>query len=120
MDCDLCFYGDSDCSASVYNESWRGARKQHRCCECRRTIERGERYHYTFGVWDGDADQYTTCAQCAEIRVAFACEGAWIFGQLWDNLESSFGRITTGCFEKLETAAAKSFLREKYIAWKFQ
>lgn len=120
MDCDLCFYGGDYDAAEAYTERWRTARKAHRCCECRREIVKGERYHYTFGVWQGKPNTYKTCAQCAEIRVAFSCDSAWIFGELWNNLSDGFGRITTGCFEKLETAAAKSFLRERWIAWKFQ
>lgn len=45
-------------------EIWRTARKQHTCCACGDTIRAGDRYHYTSGVWSGEADSYKHCARC--------------------------------------------------------
>jgi len=48
----------------TYHERWHVARKEHRCCSCGEGIEPGHRYHYTFGVWDGDVSTYRHCARC--------------------------------------------------------
>ncbi len=51
-----------------YQEQPRRARKPHRCCECRRTIDAGEVYLNSFGVWEGTPREYCTCAECHETR----------------------------------------------------
>jgi hypothetical protein len=40
------------------------AAKQHICCECRRTIRRGETHHYLSGVYDGHWSSYRWCHHC--------------------------------------------------------
>ena len=55
-------------SPSVYRENYRTARKKHVCCECRLPILAGERYQEVFGIWDGDASTYRTCAVCEWFR----------------------------------------------------
>ncbi len=47
------------------------ARIKHICCECERTIFKGETYHRTAGIWDGiggktEAMTFKTCVQCVE------------------------------------------------------
>jgi len=44
------------------------ARKAHQCCECRREIDRGERYQRSEGVWPDGAMSFKTCLRCAELR----------------------------------------------------
>lgn len=84
-----CFYsGAGECMPSAYRDTWRKARKAHRCCECGETIEPGARYLDTTGVWEGGPNRYRTCEGCAEIREAFNCDG-WIFGELWDAMIAS-------------------------------
>lgn len=58
-------------------ETWRVARKQHKCCECSRRahargrrIEPGERYLEYRGKWDGDMDTYRVCSRCHRVRKA--------------------------------------------------
>ncbi len=46
----------------------RKARKEHRCCECRGTIFKGETYHIFAGAWSGDFAEYKTCMDCEELR----------------------------------------------------
>lgn len=53
---------------SCFQETTRKARLRHRCCECKGVIEPGENYLYSSGVWDGDAMDYHTCADCEAIR----------------------------------------------------
>jgi len=45
------------------------ARKVHMCCECGTEIEKGEKYYYCCGLWDGDFSQYRQHLDCLK-----ACE----------------------------------------------
>lgn len=49
---------------SVFNETRRKARKQHKCDSCRGAILAGEAYISTFGVWDGEAARFKRCLDC--------------------------------------------------------
>lgn len=51
-------------SPTVYSESQRVARKSHRCDECQRVIDAGEKYCYVFSIYEGDPCQSKTCLQC--------------------------------------------------------
>lgn len=62
-----------DCSCdydlpSVYSQRMVRARRAYRCDECPHKIEIGERHEYAFGVWDGDAGAFRTCADCVDRR----------------------------------------------------
>jgi hypothetical protein len=48
----------------VENRCVRRARKQHKCCACRRLIEPGQLYAYNFLVWDGAGHTYRRCGAC--------------------------------------------------------
>jgi hypothetical protein len=45
----------------------RTARKPHQCCECHSTINQGEQYAFTSGVWNGEPASFKTCHNCWEI-----------------------------------------------------
>lgn len=60
------------------------AAKQHKCCECGRSIEKGEEYELVVGKWDGGLSTYKTCLICCEVRKAFFC--SWTYTQIWDDL----------------------------------
>lgn len=58
-----------DCEPpQCYHRSLPKARKQHRCCECRGWIERGEIYERFEGIWDGEGLTFKTCPDCFDIR----------------------------------------------------
>jgi hypothetical protein len=84
---------DCDCERpSVYEESEQAARKEHRCCECRRIIRRGERYHAAFGVWVSVAERYKWCDGCETLRATYseATDGdCYCFGQLHEACEDA-------------------------------
>lgn len=40
------------------------ARKEHKCCECRGMIPRGEIYFRYKGLWDGCIQTFIRCADC--------------------------------------------------------
>ena len=63
----MCFCEDAD-SPSCFRQVTRTARKAHRCVECRNTIQPGERYEYTSGIWDGMPDDHKTCLACVFLR----------------------------------------------------
>lgn len=119
-DCGVCIGdGNLDGYAEFQDVSYPKARKEHKCCECRRVINKGEVYHKWSGKWDGDLLCQKTCAQCEEIRSAFSCSGSYEFERLWDDMEEIvFPSITTGCYERLDTPEARSFLQKKWIDWK--
>lgn len=48
-------------------ERWQKARKEHKCCACRETIRKGDRYHVTSGTWDHDFSSHEQCARCRRV-----------------------------------------------------
>lgn len=44
------------------------AGKQHKCSECFRAIQPGERYEYAVGKWDGHFDCFKTCCRCLDLK----------------------------------------------------
>ena len=67
----------------VFNEKLVKASKDHKCCECGRTISKGEVYNYIFGVWEGDAMTFKTCEECNDLRDSLEAMGfCFSFGDL--------------------------------------
>lgn len=64
---------------SVYGREIRTARKTHRCCECKREIQPGEKYHFHHGVWNGRGASYKHCEQCFNLADTITREmsGHW-------------------------------------------
>lgn len=119
-DCGLCFYGSDENLPAFCDERIVTARREHRCCECRETIQPGTDYEYVAGKWDGRFDSFKTCLLCVEIRRAFACDSSWTYTTLWEDLQESFEHFNEGCLSELTTAAAKQKLVEQWRAWKFE
>lgn len=84
----MCMVGDDD-YWEFYNEYTPKARKPHRCGECRRTIEAGERYRTQGGKHDGEFVWHRTCLHCdaAAEWLLVVCDG-WIFGCRQEDLEA--------------------------------
>lgn len=53
---------------SMFNARIVTARKQHKCGECARLIDTGDRYEYVCGIWSGRFETYKTCARCIAVR----------------------------------------------------
>ena len=66
----------------------RTANKTHICGECGRVIERGERYEYAIGKWDGDFCTEKTCADCLSLRNTFFC--SWLYSDIWNEFHDWF------------------------------
>jgi hypothetical protein len=111
-------YGGEE-GPSCSNTQTRKARKPHRCCECRETINAGDRYEYMSGVWDGRPHAFKTCLLCVEIRNHFACRDGWEFGAVWEQLQESFfpGMKAGGPCMKGLSPEAKARLFERRLKW---
>ena len=57
---------------SCQSTRFRIARKQHKCCECRTTINQGDQYAFTSGVWNGEPESFKMCKNCWEIHAQTA------------------------------------------------
>ena len=105
--------------ATVYSSSHVKARKEHKCYECRRMIAKGETYERVSGLWEGKWETYRFCDCCSEIGLSLSCGGGRTFGMLWEEItDYLFPNMGGDCFDKLDTAKAKQFLRDKWMAWK--
>lgn len=85
---------------SEYLETvWRTARIEHRCDECRRTIDPGETYQRHVQIFEGDFSAHKMCAHCrATVAVGSAltgCPEQWIWGMVHslDEEEGFVGNI---------------------------
>ena len=119
--CNVGLGGYGDEPAEFYEAEIRKARKEHLCSECRESILPGEQYEHVAGKWDGDFGTYNTCLRCVAIRSGLSCDGTWAFGSLWEEIHDYvFPAMTTGCLERIEGAAAKQLLIDRWNKWKFE
>ena len=86
---ETCVCVDIDISPEIYNSETRTARKEHMCCECGDFIQKGQKYEYVNGKWDGDWSTFKTCITCVNIRKdLFNC--GYNHGSLWDDIHNAF------------------------------
>lgn len=73
---------------TMHSARIRTARKAHKCGECSRQIEPGEKYQYVSGVWDGDFDTKKTCRHClvGQELLIRECRG-FIYGGIQEDLQ---------------------------------
>lgn len=98
---------------SFYNETWRRARKEHLCEECRRTIAPGENYLRIAIGTDGSASSYSHCIHChaAASWLVKHCDG-FLFGSVEDDLFEHWGEHYDG--DRLFLGRAIVGLRRKW------
>lgn len=75
-----------------YADSWPKARKSHKCIDCGRAIEVGERYLRAACGGDGSVTTQIQCAHCngaAELLQKY-CHG-FVFGSVQEDLEEHIG-----------------------------
>lgn len=95
-------YCDYDETFSVYRKAEHTARKPHKCYECGRTINPGERYESAFGIYDGTGYTMPTCPHCLALRewvVAHVPCSCWTHGNVLENMAdevSEYGREAPG------------------------
>lgn len=62
-----------EAAPEIYNTVDRVANKDHKCCECNKQINTGQKYRYISGKWEGDFRVFKMCETCSDI---------------WDNLSA--------------------------------
>ena len=67
-----------------FTRSMPTAHNEHKCGECGRVINPGEKYEYVSGKWDGDWEVYKTCADCLSIRDTLFCN--YGIGRIYEDL----------------------------------
>lgn len=104
--------GEAEYMVKIISIRDRVARKQHRCVECNRAIEPGEKYRVETGGGGAKIETYKTCLECMEIRKTFFC--AWIYGCVLEDLrieiQENNGEFKYECFQQLSLKARKKFL----------
>lgn len=77
--------------AEWHREEYRKARKAHKCGECCRTIEPGERYEFVCGSWEGHIETHRTCWHCLAARewLSKVCNG-WLYGMVREDLHEHY------------------------------
>lgn len=122
--CNVCIGGDYDYDGSpeFYFTSTPKARKDHRCCECRQIIRKGDRYEAFTSKYDGRVSTEKTCLACSDIRSVYSCgEMSPAFGELWDAFNDTDAfrnlRMAGECWDKL-SAPAKEKLLVEWRKWK--
>lgn len=75
----------------VHSTRFPVTRKSRRCYECGRVIEQGEKYRYTFAVYDGEPHAYSICIGCSA-GIDWLSEhcGCWLYGGVRDDLVDHF------------------------------
>jgi hypothetical protein len=85
----------------LYTEHHRTARKAHRCCECGKTIQRGESHRQVRGKWCGDWWDARTCSHCLAVEAAYLRTGPHacvLHGGLYEIISDSVDRSMPGWF----------------------
>ena len=63
----LC-YCDYETGPSFFKDETRHAAKEHQCSECPGLIHVGEKYIYSFGIWDGFGQSFYWCKHCVAVK----------------------------------------------------
>jgi hypothetical protein len=82
----MCMTDDGE-QWTLFRSGQRRAAKDHRCCECGRTIASGEHYAYATGLIDDTWLSYRTCVQCEAACgwLRIVC-GGWVYGLTEEDL----------------------------------
>jgi len=112
VECSCTIDIDHDCGSSCCKERIRTARKKHRCGECLKDINPGDKYEYVSGIWDGVPHSYKTCLDCKSVRDVFF--DGWSYTQIWDDFHDNFDpdSIPEKCIAALIPTA-----RDKVCQW---
>lgn len=82
----MCMVDDAEYSA-IHRSDWRRARKEHRCVDCGRTIQRGERYLSAGGLYEGAWWADKQCEHCNGAAQLLVREcGGFLFAGVQEDL----------------------------------
>lgn len=83
----MCMIDDADGHVTMLGETFHFARKTHKCAECRRQIDPGERYLCERFVWEHRLRYHKTCAHCQVARQWLSDEcGGYCYGQVEEDV----------------------------------
>lgn len=120
MHCDIDFSDVSDDAepCEFVSRTERVARKPHVCSECKAQIVVGERYESVAYKFDGEFGADKWCLACREIATEF--EYFIVGGSLWGAIHEQWadGARVQACINRLSTVAAKTKMRDRWLAWK--
>lgn len=106
--CSCIYVNDCESFPDFFTKAIRKARKVHKCGECSREIQPGEKYEYYSGRYEDKFSVYKTCLDCVSIRKAFFCEG-YFFEMIHDDLQNHIeylnGEISEDCIKDLTPGA---------------
>lgn len=102
------------------------ARKDHECCECKKTIKKGQRYQRFDGFWDSwekdiqsGYESYKTCLECElnwrEILELLGEESSHVFSQLEETIKDAFNNGLLNRKSPLVQKWLKTFLKERDV-----
>lgn len=85
----MCLYVDNDGETLWLADGWRKARKEHKCRECKRTVQPGERYRYWKGLVEREYfETFKMCEHCwtamVEMSKLTGCHLSWYWDQVFD------------------------------------
>jgi len=75
--------------AEFYCKTEYTARKEHKCAECGRAVEPGQRYEKVVGKWDGRLGFFKTCSRCTALREHLSAHVScfcWAHGHLLEDI----------------------------------
>jgi len=101
-------YCDVEDYCTMLREEQPVARKQHKCNECKRVIDVGEKYNLEVTVYDGEISKHKTCLDCLSIRREFFKDGFYYGETKWmleEHVNDSGGDISESCIEALTPGA---------------
>ena len=108
VECACVDVGECDIYNDFYDKRARKARKQYKCEECNKVIDKGERYIYVSAKTEGCLWQFRHCADCESLLKTFFTCGYW-HGMLWENFEEHVraldGKISSECLLQLTPRA---------------
>lgn len=78
-----CCSVDNDWDTPIYNKKEMKARKNHKCYECKDTIEKGKIYFRIKSLSEGEWWNFPICKTCNSIIIDFLC-GSHPFGGVYN------------------------------------
>lgn len=107
MECST-VYCDVDECCTLLSSTRPLARKEHKCYECKRVINKGEKYLREVTLFDGIVETWKTCVDCESLRSNFFSRGYYfgdIIYMLREHINDSGGDVSEKCISGLTPGA---------------
>ena len=117
MHCTCQISNDTGEQGQMFTKHNRKAHKEHRCCECGKTILPREEYRYESGKWDDEISSFRTCLDCLSVRDVIFC--SYVYGNIWEDLWEQirgYG-VPEACIAELTQRAREMVCEEIEESW---